>query len=81
MNEQLRMFEKLADDYANEVCFDSKGNLIPELCWSDQFLIKFAELVRANEREACAKVCEIWGAWNIPTQACAAAIRARGEVK
>ena len=33
----------------------------------------------AAEREACAKVCEEWGAWNNVAQDCAAAIRARGE--
>jgi hypothetical protein len=31
------------------------------------------------EREACAKVCEEWGAWNNIAQDCAAAIRARSE--
>jgi hypothetical protein len=40
---------------------------------------KFAELVRADEREACAKVCEEWGAWNNTAQDCAQAIRLRGE--
>ena len=35
-------------------------------------------LVRAAEREACAKVCEEWGAWNNVAADCAAAIRARG---
>lgn len=30
------------------------------------------------EREACAKVCEEWGAWNGVAQDCAASIRARG---
>ena len=45
----------------------------------------FAELVRADEREACAKVCEniyegdeACGDWPSPEQ-CAAAIRARGN--
>ena len=52
--------------------------------WSDKSasmhrteLERFAELIRADEREACAKVCE-----NITPdhpQECAAAIRARGE--
>lgn len=41
-----------------------------------KYLERFAELVRADEREACAKVCESsqmnsWG--------CAKEIRARGE--
>lgn len=33
----------------------------------------------AAEREACAKVCEEWGAWNDVAQGCAEAIRARGQ--
>ena len=39
----------------------------------------FAELVRADERGACAKVCEEtpWSNWF--TADCAAAIRARGD--
>lgn len=47
--------------------------------------IKFAELIAAAEREACAKLCEATtGAWtetvyNGACMACAAAIRARGE--
>jgi hypothetical protein len=44
---------------------------------------KFAELVRADEREACAKVCEQLGmatnGINERNHECAAAIRARGE--
>lgn len=46
----------------------------------------FAALVRANEREACAKVCEniyegdeACGDWPSPEQ-CAEAIRARGAM-
>lgn len=41
-----------------------------------------AEMIRQaveQEREACARVCEEWGAWNDTAQAIAAAIRARGE--
>ena len=41
---------------------------------------KFAELVRADEREACAKVCEQFMGWDYERMAkCALAIRARGE--
>ena len=53
-----------------------------------KFLERFAKLVAAKEREACAKVCETL--WNTPTNGmateeeaygdeCAAAIRARGQ--
>ena len=48
-------------------------------------LERFANLVAAHEREACAKVCEgndaAWTetAWNDACHTCAAAIRARGN--
>ena len=44
-------------------------------------LERFAELVRADEREACAKVCEgEVGVWpSLGPRHCAAAIRARGN--
>jgi hypothetical protein len=41
--------------------------------------IKDLEQAVLAEREACAKVCEEWGAWNKTAQGCAADIRARGE--
>ena len=51
--------------------------------FKDDSLERFAEIVRADEREACAKVCEniyegdeACGDWPSPEQ-CAAAIRAR----
>jgi len=40
-------------------------------------LEKFAELVAAAEREACAKVCDGWPDYNV--QGLAEAIRARGQ--
>jgi hypothetical protein len=43
----------------------------------DQKLERFAALVAAAEREACAKVCEESNAFDWPE--CAAAIRARGQ--
>jgi hypothetical protein len=55
---------------------DETGTLIPTY-WNDPLLERFAALVAAAEREACAKVCEDKNtllAW--PTYA--AAIRARG---
>lgn len=47
----------------------------------DESIKAFEALVRADEREACAQVCDelnssLWG----PSQ-CATAIRARGETK
>lgn len=52
--------------------------------WGEQSVLpfddleRFAAMVAAAEREACAKECEEWGAWNKVAQDCAAGIRARG---
>ena len=49
---------------------------------SYQFLERFAALVAAHEREACAKVCEELDKhfdYTIAARQCAAYIRARGE--
>jgi hypothetical protein len=47
----------------------------------DEAIERFAALVRAAEREACAKVCEECGAIvdGLTPKDCAAAIRARGQ--
>ena len=42
-------------------------------------LWRFAELVRADEREACAKVCDAWDEWAGTQGILAKAIRARGN--
>ncbi len=48
----------------------------------DELLERFAALVAAHEREACAKVCDGWAEYGIPSSAAAAAaIRKRGEVQ
>ena len=46
-----------------------------EKAWGIEQLERFAALVAAHEREACAKVCEKMA----PRTVCAAAIRARGD--
>jgi hypothetical protein len=46
----------------------------PNLIWEDADLERFAELVRADEREACAKLCDDWFAGTAAVD-----IRARGE--
>jgi len=46
--------------------------------WNTDLLERFAELVRQDEREACAKLCDIH-ANNGASFLCAAAIRARGN--
>lgn len=46
------------------------------------FAQHISALVAAAERESCAKVCDGWAGYGIPTAAAAAAaIRKRGEVK
>jgi len=43
-------------------------------------MIKFAELIRQDEREACAKLCDKASYWDGHVAAnCAAAIRARSK--
>lgn len=59
-------------------------NTINGLNFNQEGLVRFANLVAAKEREACAKVCEfrIMGDNNredLEAQRCADAIRARGE--
>ena len=55
------------------------------ICFNPDVLERFAALVAAHEREACAKVCEELRSGYTTLQAdiaatqCAAAIRARGE--
>jgi uncharacterized protein YfcZ (UPF0381/DUF406 family) len=45
----------------------------------DEQLKRFAALVRADEREACAEVCDSESTIEGIAQRCAAAIRARGQ--
>jgi hypothetical protein len=61
-------------------------NIVLYAAKTSKFLERFAQLVRAAEREACAKVCEILEAEDESFYAefsrakdCAAAIRARGQ--
>jgi hypothetical protein len=49
--------------------------------YPDIHLERFAELVRQDEREACAKLCEERERANLyGVKECATAIRARGEI-
>ena len=75
----IRMARKAAEE---------TGTLVPTE-WNDPLLERFAALVAAAEREACAKVCEMRKIlevdyederhYNQGIEHCAAAIRARGE--
>jgi hypothetical protein len=59
--------------------------------WREALVKSFADLVRADEREACAKVCEELvpdmsrtandaSVWDVATFDCAIAIRNRGNI-
>jgi sulfur relay (sulfurtransferase) complex TusBCD TusD component (DsrE family) len=57
-----------------------------EVFWfDDDGIARLVELARADEREACAKVCENWTqtpeTTGMELALCATAIRARGETK
>ena len=75
----IRMARKAAEE---------TGSLVPTE-WNDPLLERFAALVAAAEREACAEVCEMRKIlevdyederhYNQGIEHCAAAIRARGE--
>ena len=75
-------------EMAMEAEFVSRGKLSEEeselfVC-TDKDIVRFANLVAAAEREACAKLCEEYAAANTSwTKAavkdCAAIIRARGD--
>jgi hypothetical protein len=64
-NEQV--MKLMADNGMHEGGMD---NWVPDNAW-----VKFAALVAAQEREACAKVCDEHGFYGVSP---AAAIRARG---
>jgi len=51
----------------------------PRVNWYEVRDERFAELVRQDEREACAKLCEIYSMAGNLAGLCATAIRARGE--
>ena len=78
MNERIK---ELAEQAGFEVVKTNDGFAIwTDEGWNTDSLERFAELVRQEEREACAKLCESEGhridaSW----ESCAAAIRGRTE--
>ena len=79
--EDIIRLAREAEQYADKFC--SGIGDTAQHHWFDAYNERFAALVAAHEREACAKVCE-----RLPAQQdrdvrdeCAAAIRKRGEVK
>ena len=88
MNERIKELARQAG--FNDFPDDKNGVWITDGYWNEE-LERFAELVRQDEREACARLCEsmgvhpalnVWGGgpeWYKRQKECAAAIRARGE--
>jgi hypothetical protein len=76
LEDEKRIKEYMAAKMTHIKMYDECMNLADGLD-----VAKFAELVRADEREACAKVCEEWlhGDWHNQGVVAAAMIRARGE--
>lgn len=62
----------------NDFPNDENGVWITDGYW-DEELKRFAELVAAAEREACAKVCDDWLLGRDDIYEVAKAIRARGD--
>lgn len=84
MNKRLKkLVEQAGFEFDAEMC---EGWIA-----DNEHIERFAELVRQNEREACAKLCEsmgvhpalnVWGGgpeWYKRQKECATAIRARGN--
>jgi len=79
MNKRLKELAEQADVYAEPLRF-SLGNQNYQQVRDE----RFAELIRADEREACAMLCDVMAkhpeyAESATTKLAAAAIRARGE--
>jgi hypothetical protein len=76
MNEKLKELAKQATNYAKDICIHD-----PDAVWYEVRDAKFAELVRQDEREACAKLCNDLADLNDWADSyankCAAVIRAR----
>ena len=85
MNERDKELALQAGDYVNKVYTPPVRSKTPGKIWEDghvgwhaQFNAKFADRIRADERETCAKILESIS--NAPDMASyAAAIRARGN--
>ena len=78
MNGQDKEFARQA---GIEFAYDPTETPMPAFvdveCWEDE-MQKFANLIRADEREACAKVADGWPDYDV--QGLAEAIRARGNI-
>ena len=72
--EDITRMAREAEDYVDTIY--AKGEYHPG--WLEVFNVRFAALVAAAEREACAEICDAEATIEGIAQRCAAAIRARG---
>ena len=80
MNERIKKLAEQAGFVMWSDCdWKPRGEVIDWASNYDKELRKFAELVRADEREACAQACEDLIGTRAMAKHCADAIRARGE--
>jgi len=63
--EKVQALAEQAGDFWNDTLISDK-----------EFLVRFADLVAANEREACAQIADRWTDYDV--EGLAVAIRARG---
>jgi hypothetical protein len=78
LDEIIRMAQEAHRRLVTEDYPGHTGQLDP---WTMTLLARFAALVAAAEREACARVCEGRLQEGLNFEGCAVAIRARGEKK
>ena len=76
MNEQDEIIEMARQ--AGFLDADDKGVWITDGYWTKE-LERFAKLIAAKEREACADIAENWNSNGFPRVGVAEQIRARGE--
>jgi len=74
VNERIKQFAEQAALYAKDIC-----NHDADADWYQVRDERFAELVRQDEREACAKLCEDLSVDYATAERCADSIRARGN--
>lgn len=67
-------------EMAREAGFNTNHEMIWINKWEvSPYMQRFAELVRADEREACAQLCDRFANRMMTAEECADAIRARGN--
>ena len=77
----IEMARQAGAEFAELPMMDAIVFAVDDRAWNSKELEAFAELVRADEREACAKVCDGYsdGRHANMVDLCAESIRARGQ--